>query len=57
MFSIFEVIHEKIMQIGKSRTFEDFLRLRKTKNEYSRGFRRLTGGRNYVSKFRGMQII
>jgi len=36
------------MQIGKSRTTKELWRLRKTKNEYSRGLRRLTRGRNFV---------
>jgi len=33
----FEVIHKEIMQIGKSITSEELWRLRKTKNEDSRG--------------------
>ena len=37
----FEVIHEKIMQIGKSRTIEESSRLWKDKNEDSRGLLRL----------------
>ena len=49
----FEVIHEKIMQIGKSRTTEELWRLRKTKNEYSRGLRKITNGKNSIPKFWG----
>jgi len=47
------VIQEEIMQIEKSRTTEELWRLRNTKNEDSRGLRRLTRGRNFVPKFRG----
>jgi len=36
------------MQIAKSRTTEELRRLGKTKNEDSRGLRRLTNGTNYV---------
>jgi len=38
------------MQIDKSRTSEELWRLRKTKNEDSRGLKRLTNGRNFVPK-------
>jgi len=41
------------MQIGKSRTSQDLWRLRKTKNEDSRGLMRVTRGKNFVPKFRG----
>jgi len=41
------------MQIGKSRTSEELWRLRKTKNEDSRGLRRLKRGRKFVPKFWG----
>jgi len=48
----FEVIHEEIMKIRKSRTSEELWRFKETKNEDSRGLRRLTNGRNFVPKFR-----
>jgi len=38
------------MQIGKSRTTKELWRFGKTKNEESRGLRRLINGRNYVPK-------
>jgi hypothetical protein len=44
----FEVIHEEIMQFGKSRTTEELCRHWKTENEDSRGLMRLTRGGNYV---------
>jgi len=39
------------MHIGKSRTSEELWRFKETKNEDSRGLKRLRNGRNYVPKF------
>jgi len=49
----FELIHEEIMQIDKSRTTEELSRVWEDKNEDSKGLMRLYIGRNIVSKFRG----
>jgi len=48
---VFEVIPKEIMQIGKSRTFEELQTIKETKNEDSRGLRKLTNGGNFVPKF------